>query len=369
MNRKGKERLFKYALALLLSLSFQNCAAERLPALEAALEGTTVSGLSSGGYMASQFHVAYSATISGAGIIAGGPYYCAGTFGWPSSFFVVTATTSCMNPCRYSIWPFESACLQALLPDGEALADKAREHAEAGLIDTPEQLANDRVYLFSGGEDDTVVTEVVAEAERFYRAVGVPAAAIEFEVNPEAGHAFISDNLDHACDAHAPPFINNCEDYDQARALLTHLYGVLAANADTLEGEMLAFDQREFLDTDTQFESSGLADTGYLYIPKSCQAGGCALHVAFHGCRQSAAEIDTNGVFFHEAAGYNEVAENNRLLVLYPQIRDRSLMEETPYNPRGCWDFWGYSGADFFTQSGLQPQAVHGMINRLRQRP
>jgi poly(3-hydroxybutyrate) depolymerase len=36
----------------------------------------TVSGLSSGGFMAVQMHVAYSSVFSGAGIFAGGPYYC-----------------------------------------------------------------------------------------------------------------------------------------------------------------------------------------------------------------------------------------------------------------------------------------------------
>ena len=37
-------------------------------------EETSVSGLSSGGYMAVQFHVAFSGTIRGAGITAGGIY-------------------------------------------------------------------------------------------------------------------------------------------------------------------------------------------------------------------------------------------------------------------------------------------------------
>jgi hypothetical protein len=36
-----------------------------------------VTGVSSGGYMASQLHVAYSGTFKGAGIFAAGPYYCA----------------------------------------------------------------------------------------------------------------------------------------------------------------------------------------------------------------------------------------------------------------------------------------------------
>src|SRR4051812_9587144 len=48
----------------------------------------TVSGLSSGAYMAVQFEVAFSRTVRGAGVIAGGPYFC-------SQGSVFTATTSC----------------------------------------------------------------------------------------------------------------------------------------------------------------------------------------------------------------------------------------------------------------------------------
>ena len=53
-------------------------AAVNLPQLNIDKTQTTVSGISSGGYMAAQLHVAYSATFKkGAGIVAGGPYYCA----------------------------------------------------------------------------------------------------------------------------------------------------------------------------------------------------------------------------------------------------------------------------------------------------
>src|SRR5512143_408122 len=50
---------------------------DRLPALAVAADGTTASGISSGGYMAVQFHVAHSRLIHGAAIFAAGPYYCA----------------------------------------------------------------------------------------------------------------------------------------------------------------------------------------------------------------------------------------------------------------------------------------------------
>ena len=49
----------------------------------------TVSGLSSGGFMAIQMHIANSATIRGAGVFAGGPYYCA-------KGSITTALTNCM---------------------------------------------------------------------------------------------------------------------------------------------------------------------------------------------------------------------------------------------------------------------------------
>jgi hypothetical protein len=38
---------------------------------------TTVSGISAGGFMAAQMAIAFSASIAGAGIFAGGPFYCA----------------------------------------------------------------------------------------------------------------------------------------------------------------------------------------------------------------------------------------------------------------------------------------------------
>src|SRR5918994_7390944 len=48
-------------------------AAERLPSLAIDVGQTTVSGLSSGAFMALQFHVAFSGTVRGAGVVAGGP--------------------------------------------------------------------------------------------------------------------------------------------------------------------------------------------------------------------------------------------------------------------------------------------------------
>ena len=46
-------------------------------------------------------------------------------------------------------------------PDGKGLFSKAEEFARSGRIDPVADLADDRVYLFSGEADDTVTTRVV----------------------------------------------------------------------------------------------------------------------------------------------------------------------------------------------------------------
>ena len=114
--------------------------APALPALGADLTRTSVSGLSSGAFMTSQLYIAHSDMMVGAGIVAGGPYYCAGS--WAANTLVQNATTACMNPLTRSVGP-----------NVPVLVEKARAFAAAGLIDPLENLADDRVYLFSGRSD------------------------------------------------------------------------------------------------------------------------------------------------------------------------------------------------------------------------
>ncbi|MFD1971870.1 hypothetical protein ACFSJ1_22785 [Trinickia caryophylli] len=73
--------LVKFMLAALVAgplAASATSAAPPLPPLAADAKQVTVSGLSSGAFMAGQFGVAYSASIAGVGIVAGGPFYCAG---------------------------------------------------------------------------------------------------------------------------------------------------------------------------------------------------------------------------------------------------------------------------------------------------
>lgn len=151
--------------------------------------------------------------------------------------------------------------------------------------------------------------------------------------------------------------------------MLEHIYGELKEPSDTITGQLLEFDQTEFLPTTNNF--TAMADTGFVYIPEKCERGGCPVHVAIHGCGQSAKYVQGA---FHKGAGYNEVADTNGLIVLYPQV-NASLTE--PLNPMGCWDFWGYSipgysdfnpstwTTDFATKDAPQIKAIFSMVERL----
>ncbi|MEM7025231.1 MAG: poly(3-hydroxybutyrate) depolymerase, partial [Pseudomonadota bacterium] len=238
--------------------------AEELPPLNIDLSQTTVSGLSSGAYMAGQFHVAFSSTVVGAGIIAGGPYGCA-------QGQLATALNRCMQT---NIGP----------PDPEKLLGRARDTAQAGDIDPIDHLVGDRIYVFSGTEDDTVTPEVVRQTVGFYREAGVADQDIAFVDDVDAGHAFITADHGLPCPATASPFINDC-DYDQAGALLNHLYPGLKPPAAEPQGTMTAFDQGAFLPDPT---THGLAESGFVYIPTPCAEGNaCRAHIAFHGCQQT----------------------------------------------------------------------------------
>ena len=342
--KPGKYLTHAAALSLLF-ISAGVCAAPPLPKLGADTAEVTVSGISSGGYMAVQFQVAYSQMVRGAGVLAGGPYYCAeGSVG--------RALGNCMEPSGKEVPPAPKETLKTIT-----------QLAEAGKIDPVKFLHDDRVWLLSGGKDKTVAPVVMDSLAAFYREI-LPEDVIRYVKVPEAGHAMlsVSDAKANACDTSTPPFINRCQDIDAAGQLLTHLLGPLKPAASTPEGEIITFDQRPYING-TAIDAS-MAEEGYAFIPKACHSGGCKVHVAFHGCRQNAGEV---GHRFIDGAGYNGWAASNRIIVLYPQTTTRAGLAfgsmKMILNPKGCWDWWGYTGSDYHTRNGVQVRAVRAMID------
>lgn len=337
-------RLALWGLLFLLSASARAQVTPPLGVYGANLKETSVSGLSSGAFMATQFDTAFSNELIGAGIVAGGPFYCAGLFVTTSP--MQAAVTECMNPLGDS-GPQATEALAA-----------AQAFAANGEIDSLDGLARQRIYVFSGTMDKVVSQKVVDQTAQFFRLAGVSAEHLKYVKNISAGHAIITDSAtDNPCGQTKDPFINNCG-FVQSHDILNWIYPNLNPPASVATGKLIPFDQSEF-------DPKGIAalgQIGYLYLPRSCETEACRIHVVFHGCLQGERKI---GDRYARSTGYDEMADTNGIIVLYPQVKESSR------NPQGCWDFWGYTAKDdthnpdFYSRKAPQMAAVMQMIKRL----
>jgi poly(3-hydroxybutyrate) depolymerase len=337
------------ALAVLLAARPSE-AGEDLPKLGIELDATSVSGLSAGAYMAGQIELAHSRQIVGAGIVGGGPFACAESVAGRLVPFWPTAVWQNAEQARYG-------CMADTLgpPDVPALVKRAKELAAEGAIDPLDGLADDKVYLFSGNDDRTVLRSVVEAARRFYTEAGVPAANVTL-VEKEGGHAFISADEGTACGLSERPFVNDC-DYDQARAILEWIYGPLSDPAAAPGGKFIVFDQSAY----AKHVPDGLAREGMVYVPPACAGqAGCRLHVVLHGCDQ---EREAVGDTFIKESGFPELADTNRFVILFPQVTGNLL------NPQSCFDWWGYTDLDYLGKDAAQIAAIWAMVEQLARRP
>jgi len=334
----------KWAVAVLVAATTAACGGRansgagesRLASLPIDPQAVTVGGVSAGGYMAVQVHVAHSGLFQGAAVLAGGPYLCA------------------EGSLRHGL----GRCMagEEEIPTARLLEETSRL-ALAGEIDPIAGLADDRVWIFRGADDAFVGAPVAAALETYYQALVTPDQVARLE-HPGTGHIFPTANpANPACTAMEPPFVGNCG-LDGARALLAQLYGELAEGSTPREDGLISFDQRPYAEA---AGSRGLAANGWLYVPEGCAGGGealCRLHVFFHGCKQGASYV---GDAFVRRSGFLEVAEANRIVLLFPQIEPGFQ----PLNPNGCWDWWGYEGEDYATRNSPQIKAVRAMVGDL----
>lgn len=156
--------------------------------------------------------------------------------------------------------------------------------------------------------------------------------------------------------------MSNCN-YNQAQDILTWIYGELKPAVAPIPANLIKFDQKPF-----KTAKDSLNDLGYVYVPTACQNKElCKVVIAFHGCEMTLADIKTA---FVANTGLNQFAESNNFIVLYPQAK-KSLLN--PNNPKGCFDWWGYTSPitpiinslKYATKQGKQMNSVWGMLNTL----
>jgi len=236
---------YRLLLALIVSLCLAGAASAADPLRRYPVDPTQISvaGISSGAFMANQLHVAHSADIMGIGVVAGGSFGCA-----------VADTNESGVVALISI--ATGACMQApnLLHPAEAYAERIRVFAAQGWIDPVENLARARLYAFTGQSDQVVSSESVRRGVAVYAALGLQAALFRDDdlPDPGAGHAWVTQSFGGDCELNTDPYINKCN-YDQAKDILSTIYGPLKDKATQLSGHIVEFDQHEFVgDRDTK---------------------------------------------------------------------------------------------------------------------
>ena len=327
-----------------------------LGAFNADIKESSISGISSGAFMAVQFGVSWSSIVKGVGVIAGGPYYCA-------QGNAIDGLLGNLGPDLTATGP----CMKGPPPALEPLIEQTDRWARRGDIDDPQNIANQRIYIFAGYNDSVVNPTVGDAAYRFYlHYLGDRNGGNLFYQNAiGAGHSQVTVSYGLPCNKNEGYFIDHCN-YDQAGIILQHIYGALnPKNRGALSGKLLPFDQRKFTSPESP-ASYSMAETGYVYVPAACAAQQpCRVHIALHGCKQN---FDTIGDRYTEHAGYNEWADTNRLIILYPQTIAGNPAEFEPLNPFGCWDWWGYTNFNYAVKAGRQITTIKAMLDRLTSR-
>jgi poly(3-hydroxybutyrate) depolymerase len=300
-----------------------------LPRLD--ITATYVTGVSSGGFMATQLQVAYSGTFAGAGIVAAGPYDCG----------------------QGNVIDFAGCDIGSSLP---TLEQQARTWAAQGKIDPLSNLSGKPVYAYHGTADPVVDSAVSDGGVRFYQDFG---ANVRYHDWDAAGHSWVTPLGPVACPLTSPPFMNNCGD-DPEGEMLTHWLGAVnPRNTGTPAGALTHFDQNRYTPGGNG-PALSMDTTGQLYTPPGCAAGQpCKLVVALHGCNSGQYAL---GEEFATLGNLDTYADTNHLVVLYPQAIPSYVW---PYNPQGCWDWWGYDGADFAVKSAPQMTAITAMVHAL----
>ena len=292
----------------------------------------TVSGLSSGGFFAVQFHVAYSKIIRGVGVIAGGPFWCA-----QNNVYIA------QGPCARAPYAIPVTLLNAM----------TYSSAATHVIDPVENLEHSQVYLLSGNFDSVVLPGVVKKLEEYYSHF-VTEGNITSVFSLPAEHCFPTEDYGNKCTYLGPPYICNCN-YSAAHEILKHVYpGSPDVKPSYRPENLFEFDQSEF----AIYSLTHMDSVGYIYVPTVCQLKKtpCKLHIAFHGCGQGRKPLGTKFVVH---TGYVQYAEELSTIVIFPQIISSII------NPVGCWDWYGYTSPAYASKLAPQMISVRKMIEQV----
>lgn len=297
--------------------------------IQPVVKQVSVSGISSGAYMAGQLHISHSSVIQNATLFAGGPYFC-------SEGSSLNAINNCMKTK-------DAINTNKILSEISSLEDD-------GLIDPLSNLKDDKVLLINGKRDDVVNEQVSKASYELLSELGIKKLTYNNSLN--IAHTFPTLSKGNDCkSASSSPYISACG-IDGAKIVFKNISNKVSPPKEVSQDRFFYVNQW----SEDLFAPYYLSTHAVAYVPKICELKSCKLHVSFHGCKQSRIEI---GEQFITDTGLTQYAQANDTIVLFPQTIPNYL-----WNPNGCWDWWGYSGSQFHTKKGTQVKTVFSIIKK-----
>lgn len=435
--------ILDYLLSIVYNLTMKILTIFIISIISTATAAYTISGISSGGFMAQQMATIYSQSIEGVATVAGGYYYCAldylpkkveqdkKTIGEQNLFLYEPsnkALSDSLNPLvifsgeinpvtwfKPSIGnPIYQAVSECMLnPDHTKINySYIKKNVEKNLIDHTDNIKDQKVLIFHGKKDSVLDIKMQNKLLSFYQHFNLPKENLKV-IKGKGSHNFpISEKKGIDCDKEDVPYLGNCQ-YDLAYEILSHLNQITADKSDINEDNLYMIDQtisKENINRGMKTfkqPSNSIAPYGYLYASEAClnNPESCRLHVALHGCKMSDSYNDefqqsyqtqvqntkdlhvktksrnrllgkvsitdkTNrfGLLkFVLDSDYLKYAEKNHLMILFPQtwITEKNF----PYNPKGCWDWFGWTTEQYATNQGIETKWMHAWIKNVSVNP
>ena len=291
----------------------------------------TVSGFGSGAAMAIDHSVAFSSNISGIGSVFGLPYDCNGI------------DPDCNLPQEIRV---------------------TEQYSIDGFIDNYTNISHQRVYIYCSNNQLNAPCSWSQNIEKYYDNFN---ATTYYKNDIQPGYAMITNDYGNKCESSKAPNINNCH-YSLAGDILSFILNTTLnpEKENNPYNNVISIDQKEFVPSGHTVSGISMANIAYVYVSSNCTQyapilnKSCKLHVVYHSCNQdleSKINFDTpfNDTFVRHA-GYNQWAETNNLIILYPQATISQVA-----NPMGCWDTWGYSSNQYNTRNSPQLQTIDNM--------
>ena len=210
----------------------------------------------------------------------------------------------------------------------------------AGLIGSTSDIANQKIYIW-GGADDTVTPPSGQEAQDLlyqdYSATTSYTNAAGESHWPS--NEIIMDGLKWV--------------YDELGWIQTSDW--VAADTDyTSYGSYYQFDQWEFFGVDSEndwcndyYSESELSDSGYVFVPTTCESTSCKVHFSLNHCGGPGTAQDYDGIL--------QYAATNDIIVVYPEAQCWNSGEDVPATDTET----------YLTNEGLYPKFMKNLMCRV----